>query len=101
MASIEQDIDVEMYDDDGMAGDNASDDMETSNYGTRSSQDLDSDSDIELTATMWVKLYLYVFRYLESNSIVTILIYKRSEILYLLENKLLSKNKLPWKISAY
>ena len=68
MASIEQDIDVEMYDDDGMAGDNASDDMETSNYGTRSSQDLDSDSDIELTATMWVKLYLYVFRYLESNS---------------------------------
>ena len=55
MASIEQDIDVQMYEDDeGMAGDNVSDDMETSNYGTRSSQDLDSDSDIELTATMWV-----------------------------------------------
>ena len=50
MASVEQDITAAISEDD-MAGD-ADDDLQTSNYGTRSDPELDSDSDGDLTATM-------------------------------------------------
>ena len=49
MASIEQEITAAISEDE-LAGDD--DDMQTSNYGTRSDPELDSDSDGDLTATM-------------------------------------------------
>ena len=50
MAETELDVLTSMSDGD-MAGD-GSEDIQMSNYGTRSDPELDSDSDGELTATM-------------------------------------------------
>ena len=52
MAETELDVLASMSDGD-MAGDgDGSEDIQMSNYGTRSDPELDSDSDGELTATM-------------------------------------------------